>query len=158
MSAWVVEIDGFEITCTRSAGEPTWTHASRMRLTTAAVVRWVRGCPAITIALRPLSANRALTGGVASGPVAGIRPATTPTGLAILTSPRDGSRSTTPTVGTPRRSPSTPITRRLILVSLSGSLPKPPSSAAIRASVAAASLRTTAQATAVTSASTCSWE
>jgi hypothetical protein len=90
-----------------------------MKPTTASVVRLLRGWAANTIALRPASAHSALTGGVASGPVVGTRPATTPTGLAILTRPRSGSTSTTPTVGVVRRSPSTPSTRRSILVTLS---------------------------------------
>ena len=42
------------------------------------------------MALRPLSANSAFTGGVASGPVVGISAATTPTGLAIFTEPALG--------------------------------------------------------------------
>ncbi len=79
----------------------------------------LRGCAAKTTALRPASAHSALTGGVASGPVVGISAATTPTGLAILTRPRSGSSSTTPTVGVERRSASTPSTRRWILKTLS---------------------------------------
>jgi len=69
--------------------------------------------------LRPLTANNALTGGVASGPVAGISAATTPTGLAIFTSPASRCSSTTPTVRKPAMSASTPVTRLLILATLS---------------------------------------
>ena len=71
------------------------------------------------IAFRPLTANSALTGGVASGPVTGISAATTPTGLAIFTSPASGSSSTTPTVRRPVMSASTPVTRLWILATLS---------------------------------------
>jgi hypothetical protein len=71
------------------------------------------------MALRPFSAKSVVTGGVASGPVVGISAATTPTGLATFTSPAEGSSSTTPTVRNPAISASTPVTRLLILVTLS---------------------------------------
>ena len=90
-----------------------------MNPTTASVACRVRGCGAQMIALRPFSANRVLTGGVASGPVVGISAATTPTGLAIFTSPADGCSSTTPTVAIPDISASTPVTRLLIFATLS---------------------------------------
>ena len=64
-------------------------------------------------------ANPDLAETVASGPVVGMRAATTPTGLAILTRPATGSSSTTPTVRTDRMSARTPVTRLLILTSLS---------------------------------------
>lgn len=119
MSSWVRAMDGVSTTCTRSAGAPTCEQAPRISCTTASVVFCARGWPEITMALRHFSANSAFTGGVASGPVAGISAATTPTGLAILTNPRDGSSSTTPTVATERMSASTPVTRLLIFVTLS---------------------------------------
>ena len=87
ISSCVVASDGAGSDCTRSAGAPTCSHAARMYPTTASVAPWVRGCGAQMIALRPLTANSALTGGVASGPVVGISAATTPTGLAIFTRP-----------------------------------------------------------------------
>ena len=119
ISSWDLASDGSGMDCARSAGAPTCWHASRMYATTASVVRAVRGCGAQMIAFRPLTANSALTGGVASGPVTGISAATTPTGLAIFTSPASGSSSTTPTVRRPVMSASTPVTRLWILATLS---------------------------------------
>ena len=119
ISSWVFGRDGAGSDCTRSAGAPTCSQAARMKPTTASVAPWVRGCGAQMMALRPFSANRVLTGGVASGPVVGISAATTPTGLAIFTSPAAGSSSTTPTVRWPVMSASTPTTRLLILATLS---------------------------------------
>ena len=119
ISSCVFGSDGAGSDCTRSAGAPTCSQAARMNPTTASVACWVRGCGAQMMALRPFSANRVLTGGVASGPVVGISAATTPTGLAIFTSPADGCSSTTPTVRIPDMSASTPVTRLLILATLS---------------------------------------
>ena len=78
----------------------------------------MRGCGEMMIALRAFSAASALTGGVASGPVVGISAAITPTGLAILTMPRSGSSSITPTVFTPCMSRIVPFTRLRIFKTL----------------------------------------
>src|SRR3984957_16514222 len=100
ISSWVFGSDGAGSDWTRSGGAPTCSHAARMNPTTASVAPVVRGCGAQMIALRPLTANSALTGGVASGPVAGISAATTPTGFARLTRPAAGRSSPAPPDGT----------------------------------------------------------
>ena len=69
----------------------------RIYCTASTVVFCVRGCAAMMMALRPFKVNKVLSGGVASGPVVGMRAATTPTGFAILINPFSGSSSTTPT-------------------------------------------------------------
>jgi hypothetical protein len=68
-----------------------------MKPTTASVAPWVRGCGAQMMALRPLSANRVLTGGV--GVRAGGRDQRGDHAdrLGDLHQPGGGSSSTTPT-------------------------------------------------------------
>ena len=88
------------------------------------------------IAFRPLTASIDLLTGVAAGFVEGQTAATTPTGLAYLTSPRSGSSSMIPTVLalSRRRSRSVPKVLRRFLVILSSTLPSPVSRTAISAS------------------------
>ena len=119
ISSSVFAIDGRSMTWMRSAGAPTCRHPLRMTSTTAADVFLVLGWGAMMIALRAFSAPSALTGGVASGPVVGMRAAMTPTGLAILTKPRAGSSSTMPQVLIEAMSARVPITRLANLAILS---------------------------------------
>ena len=75
---------------TRSAGAPILTIASRIRSQISLLVSLARGCGAMMIELRPLTALIALITGVASGLVEGDSAPITPTGLAILTMLRAG--------------------------------------------------------------------
>src|SRR5262249_56713051 len=87
MSKSVFAIEGRSIDWTRSSGEPTCTQPFRITSTTAADVFRVRGWGEIMMALRALRAANAFTGGVASGPLVGIKAANTTTGLAVLLKP-----------------------------------------------------------------------
>ena len=91
------------------------------------------------IALRPLTAIIALFTGVAAGFVEGVTAPTTPTGFAYFTSPSSGRSSMIPTLLTRMRSRSVPNVLRWFLTTLSGALPIPVSSTAIRASASACS-------------------
>ena len=93
----------------------------------------------MTMAFRPLSAIIALLTGVAAGFVEGVTAPTTPTGFAYFTSPSSGSSSMIPTLLTRMRSRSVPKVLRWFLITLSGALPMPVSSTAIRASDSACS-------------------
>ena len=72
------------------------------------------------IALRPLSANSVLTGGVASGPVVGISAATTPDRFGNLHQAAFGILGDDSDRAHPDMSRSTPSTLLLILMTLSG--------------------------------------
>ena len=82
---------------TKSAGAPIFTIASRIRSHINLLVNLARGCGAMMIELRPLTAEIALITGVASGLVDGDSAPITPIGLAILTILRAESSSIIPT-------------------------------------------------------------
>ena len=90
ISSSVFSSVGVSIAMTRSAGAPILTSASRILSTTSLLVSLARGCGAMTIALRPLTALIALITGVASGLVEGESAPITPTGLAKTTMFRSG--------------------------------------------------------------------
>src|SRR5258708_6960447 len=68
-----------------SAGNPSFTPASRMAFTVSLIQRAADGCGESTIAFRDLIAIRILKIAVEVGLVEGMMPATTPRGLAIST-------------------------------------------------------------------------
>mmetsp|Transcript_7017 Transcript_7017/g.22223 ORF Transcript_7017/g.22223 Transcript_7017/m.22223 type:complete len:257 (+) Transcript_7017:787-1557(+) len=97
MRSLVLATDGLSMPMTRSAGAPIRSSAPRISSTMSALVFCARGCGAMMMELRPLTAAMDLMTGVASGLVEGDSAPITPTGLAILTTPRSGSSSITPT-------------------------------------------------------------